>query len=96
MIARRSTIRLWRRPPTIRRSTGTEWDAERDQVGRPEPSLRALPRSIAEMGKAPGRPPVGRRPREGITARVPSGDQRLRYEPGVPMVGTTGDIEAPP
>jgi hypothetical protein len=47
------------------------------------------------MWEEAGRPPLGSRPGEGdVIAHVPSGESILPYEPGAPMVGTTGDIEA--
>jgi nitronate monooxygenase len=46
------------------------------------------------MWEAAGRPPLGRRPGEGVIAHLASGEAIVRYEGAPPMVGTTGDIEA--
>jgi NAD(P)H-dependent flavin oxidoreductase YrpB (nitropropane dioxygenase family) len=38
---------------------------------------------------------LGSRPGEGdVVAHFADGEQIVRYEPGAPMAGTTGDIEA--
>jgi NAD(P)H-dependent flavin oxidoreductase YrpB (nitropropane dioxygenase family) len=74
--------------------TDAEWYADLYEVGWPDAPHRALRNSTAEMWEAAGRPPLGSRPGEGVIARFPSGEEILRYEPGAPMVGTTGDIEA--
>ena len=73
--------------------TDAEWYADLYEVGWPDAPHRALRNSTAEMWEAAGRPPLGSRPGEGVIARFPSGERILRYEPGAPMVGTTGDIE---
>jgi nitronate monooxygenase len=74
--------------------TDAEWYADLYDVGWPDAPHRALHNSTAEMWEAAGRPPLGSRPGEGVIARFPSGEEILRYEPGAPMAGTTGDIEA--
>jgi nitronate monooxygenase len=75
--------------------TDAEWYANLYEVGWPDAPHRALRNSTAEAWEAAGRPPPGTRPGEGdVIAHFPSGEEILRYEPGAPMVGTTGDIEA--
>jgi nitronate monooxygenase len=75
--------------------TDAEWYADLYEVGWPDASHRALRNSTSEAWEAAGRPPPGRRPGEGeVIAHFPDGEEILRYEPGAPMVGTTGDIEA--
>ncbi len=75
--------------------TDAQWYADLYEVGWPNAPHRALRNSTAEMWEAAGRPPPGSRPGEGdVIAHFPSGEAILRYEPGAPMVGTTGDIEA--
>jgi nitronate monooxygenase len=75
--------------------TDTEWYSDLYEVGWPDAPHRALRNSTAEAWEAAGRPPPGSRPGEGdVIAHFASGEAILRYEPGAPMVGTTGDIEA--
>jgi nitronate monooxygenase len=75
--------------------TDAEWYADLYDVGWPDAPHRALHNSTAEAWEEAGRPPSGSRPGEGeVIAHFPSGEQIVRYEPGAPMVGTTGDIEA--
>ena len=75
--------------------TDAEWYANLYEVGWPDAPHRALRNSTAEAWEAAGQPPPGARPGEGdVIAHFPSGEEILRYEPGAPMVGTTGDIEA--
>jgi nitronate monooxygenase len=75
--------------------TDSEWYADLYDVGWPDAPHRALHNSTAAVWEAAGRPPLGSRPGEGeVIARFPSGEAIVRYEPGAPMVGTTGDIEA--
>src|SRR6185437_293127 len=75
--------------------TDAEWYANLYEVGWPDAPHRALRNSTAEQWEAAGRPPPGSRPGEGdVIAHFPSGEQILRYEPGAPMIGTTGQIEA--
>jgi nitronate monooxygenase len=75
--------------------TDTEWYSDLYEVGWPDAPHRALRNSTAEAWEAAGRPPPGSRPGEGdVLAHFASGEAILRYEPGAPMVGTTGDIEA--
>jgi len=73
--------------------TDAQWYADLYNVGWPDAPHRALRNSTAEMWEAAGRPPLGSRPKEGVIAQFPSGEQILRYEPAAPMVGATGDIE---
>jgi nitronate monooxygenase len=75
--------------------TDTEWYADLYEVGWPDAPHRALRNSTAEAWEAAGRPAAGSRPGEGdVLAHFASGEAILRYEPGAPLVGTTGDIEA--
>jgi nitronate monooxygenase len=75
--------------------TGAQWYANLYEVGWPDAPHRALRNSTAEVWEAAGRPAPGRRPGEGdVIAHFPSGEAILRYEPGAPLVGTTGDVEA--
>jgi nitronate monooxygenase len=75
--------------------TDAQWYADLYEVGWPDSPHRALRNSTSEMWEAAGRPPPGSRPGEGeVIAHFPSGEEILRYEPGAPMVGTTGNIEA--
>jgi nitronate monooxygenase len=75
--------------------TDAEWYADLYDVGWPNAPHRALRNSTSEMWEAAGRPPLGSRPGEGeVIAHFPSGEAIVRYEPGAPMTGTTGDIEA--
>ena len=48
-------------------------------------------RDVGGRGPAPAGESTGR---GDVIAHFPSGEEILRYEPGAPMVGTTGDIEA--
>jgi NAD(P)H-dependent flavin oxidoreductase YrpB (nitropropane dioxygenase family) len=75
--------------------TYPEWYADLYSVGWPNAPHRALRNSTSKMWEEAGRPPLGSRPGEGeVIARFPSGEEIVRYEPGAPMEGTTGDIEA--
>jgi nitronate monooxygenase len=74
--------------------TDAEWYPDLYDVGWPDAPHRAIRNSTAEMWDAAGRPPLGRRPEEGVIAHFASGDPLLRYSPAPPMVGTTGEIEA--
>ena len=75
--------------------TDAQWYADLYDVGWPEAPHRALRNSTAKAWEAAGKPASGSRPGEGeIIAHFPSGESIVRYEPGAPMVGTTGDIEA--
>ena len=75
--------------------TDAEWYPDLYNVGWPDAPHRALRNSTSEAWEAAGRPPTGSRPGEGeVIAHFPSGEAIVRYEPGAPMVGTTGDIEA--
>jgi nitronate monooxygenase len=74
--------------------TDAQWYPDLYDVGWPDAPHRALRNSTADMWEAAGRPPLGSRPGEGeVLAHFPSGESIVRYEPGAPMVGTTGDIE---
>jgi nitronate monooxygenase len=75
--------------------TDAQWYPDLYDVGWPNAPHRALRNSTAEAWEAAGRPALGSRPGEGeVIAHFPSGEEILRYEPGAPLVGTTGDIEA--
>ena len=76
--------------------TDPHWYADLYNIGWPPGSPhRALHNSTAEMWEAAGRPPPGRRPREGeVIASFSSGEPIVRYSPAAPLVGTTGEIEA--
>ena len=73
----------------------TEWYADLYDGGWPEAPHRALRNSTADAWEAAGRPAPGGRPGEGepIAARA-SGEPILRYSSAVPLVGTTGDVDA--
>jgi NAD(P)H-dependent flavin oxidoreductase YrpB (nitropropane dioxygenase family) len=75
--------------------TDAQWYADLYDVGWPDAPHRVLRNSTSEAWEAAGRPPLGKRPGEGdVIAHFASGEAILRYEPGAPMVGTTGDVEA--
>lgn len=75
--------------------TDAQWYPNLYEVGWPDASHRALRNSTSRAWEAAGRPAPGSRPGEGeVIAHFPSGESILRYEPGAPMAGTTGDIEA--
>ena len=75
--------------------TDAQWYADLYDVGWPNAPHRALRNSTSAMWEAAGRPPLGSRPGEGdVLAHFASGEEIVRYEPGAPMVGTTGEIEA--
>ena len=75
--------------------TDAQWYPDLYDVGWPDAPHRALRNSTSEMWEAAGRPPLGSRPGEGdVLAHFASGEAIVRYEPGAPLAGTTGDIEA--
>jgi NAD(P)H-dependent flavin oxidoreductase YrpB (nitropropane dioxygenase family) len=75
--------------------TDAQWYADLYALGWPNAPHRALRNSTAELWEAAGRPPLGSRTGEGeVMAHFASGEAILRYEPGAPMLGTTGAIEA--
>jgi nitronate monooxygenase len=75
--------------------TDAQWYANLYEVGWPDAPHRAMRNSTAEVWEAAGRPAPGSRPGEGdVIAHFASGESILRYEPGAPLVGTTGDVEA--
>jgi NAD(P)H-dependent flavin oxidoreductase YrpB (nitropropane dioxygenase family) len=75
--------------------TDAQWYPDLYDVGWPNAPHRALRNSTAGAWEAAGRPALGSRPGEGeVIAHFPSGEEIVRYEPGAPLVGTTGDIEA--
>jgi nitronate monooxygenase len=75
--------------------TDAQWYPDLYDVGWPDAPHRALRNSTSAMWEAAGRPPLGSRPGEGdVLAHFASGEAIVRYEPGAPLVGTTGDIEA--
>jgi NAD(P)H-dependent flavin oxidoreductase YrpB (nitropropane dioxygenase family) len=72
-----------------------QWYANLYEVGWPDAPHRVLRNSTTEAWENAGEPPPGSRPGEGdIIAHFGSGEAILRYEPGAPMIGTTGEIEA--
>ena len=75
--------------------TDAQWYPDLYEVGWPDAPHRALRNSTAEAWEAAGRPPLERRPGVGeVIAHFASGEAILRYEPGAPLAGTTGAIEA--
>jgi nitronate monooxygenase len=75
--------------------TDAQWYPDLYAVGWPDAPHRTLKNSTAETWEAAGRPPLGSRAGEGdVIAHFASGEAIVRYEPGAPMLGTTGDIEA--
>ena len=63
------------------------------------PTLRTAPcaNSTATIWEAAGKPPPGSRLDEGhVLAHFASGEAIPRYSPALPMIGTTGQIEALP
>src|ERR1700734_972975 len=75
--------------------TDAQWYPNLYDVGWPDSPHRALRNSTAKAWEAAGRPPLGSRPGEGdVLAHFASGEEIVRSEPGAPMVGTTGEIEA--
>jgi nitronate monooxygenase len=74
--------------------TDAQWYANLYEVGWPDAPHRAIRNSTAEMWEAAGRPPLARRPGEGVIAHFPSGEPILRYSTAGPMAGTTGEVEA--
>jgi NAD(P)H-dependent flavin oxidoreductase YrpB (nitropropane dioxygenase family) len=75
--------------------TDAQWYPDLYAVGWPDAPHRVLSNSTAKTWEAAGRPPLGSRAGEGdVIARFGDGEEILRYEPGAPMAGTTGDIEA--
>ena len=74
--------------------TDAQWYADLYSVGWPDAPHRALRNSTSQMWEDAGRQPLGSRPGEGdVLAHFASGEAIVRYEPGAPMVGTTGEIE---
>jgi nitronate monooxygenase len=73
--------------------TDAQWYPNLYEVGWPDAPHRVIRNSTAEMWEAAGRPPLGRRPGEGVIAHFASGEEILRYETAAPLVGTTGDID---
>lgn len=85
----------YRRRVTDAVETDAQWYADLYDVGWPNAPHRALRNSTSAMWEAAGSPPLGSRPGEGdVLAHFASGEEIVRYEPGAPMVGTTGEIEA--
>jgi nitronate monooxygenase len=75
--------------------TDAHWYSDLYAVGWPGAPHRVLRNSTTETWEAAGEPALGSRSGEGeVVAQFASGEQIVRYEPGAPMVGTTGDIEA--
>jgi NAD(P)H-dependent flavin oxidoreductase YrpB (nitropropane dioxygenase family) len=96
LLAREAPIdEQYRRRLIEANETDAQWYPDLYDVGWPDAPHRALRNSTAEAWEAAGRPALGSRPGEGeVIAHFPSGEEILRYEPGAPLVGTTGDIEA--
>jgi nitronate monooxygenase len=75
--------------------TDPQWYPNLYDVGWPDSPHRALRNSTARAWEAAGSPADDQRPGAGdVIAHFASGEEIVRYEPGPPMVGTTGDIEA--
>ena len=75
--------------------TDAQWYPDLYEVGWPDAPHRALRNSTADAWEAAGRPPLESRPGVGeVIAHFGSGEAIVRYEPGAPLVGTTGAIEA--
>jgi nitronate monooxygenase len=75
--------------------TDAQWYPNLYEVGWPDAPHRVLRNSTAATWEAAGRPPLESRAGVGdVIAHFASGEAIVRYEPGAPMVGTTGDIEA--
>ena len=75
--------------------TDAQWYPDLYEVGWPDAPHRALRNSTANAWEAAGRPPLESRPGVGeVIAHFGSGEAIVRYEPGAPLVGTTGAIEA--
>jgi NAD(P)H-dependent flavin oxidoreductase YrpB (nitropropane dioxygenase family) len=75
--------------------TDAQWYPDLYAVGWPNAPHRTLKNSTAKAWEAAGRPPMGSRAGEGdVIAHFASAEAILRYEPGAPMLGTTGAIEA--
>jgi nitronate monooxygenase len=86
---------MYRRRVMEAAETDARWYPDLYEVGWPHAPHRVLRNSTSEAWEAAGRPQPGSRPGEGdVIAQFASGEQILRYEPGAPMLGTTGDIEA--
>jgi nitronate monooxygenase len=75
--------------------TDAQWYPDLYEVGWPDAPHRVLRNSTAAGWEAAGRPPLESRPGVGdVIAHFASGEAIVRYEPGAPMIGTIGDIEA--
>jgi len=74
--------------------TDAQWYPNLYEVGWPDAPHRVIRNSTAEAWEAAGRPPLGRRPGEGVIAHFATGEPIARYETAAPMVGTTGEVEA--
>ena len=74
--------------------TGTVYSSLFDG-GWPDAPHRTLRNSTVEAWEAAGRPPKGKRPREGeIVATGPDGRPVERYEDTIPLPGSSGSVEA--
>ena len=63
--------------------------------GWPNAPHRVLRNSTIIAWEASGRPPAPNRPGEGdVVGATPTGTPLLRYGFGIPVAGTTGDVEA--
>jgi nitronate monooxygenase len=87
----------YRRRLIAARETDAHWYANLYDVGWPNAPHRALHNSTAEAWEAAGRPPPGHRPGDGEEiARNTRGAPIVRYALALPLVATTGEIEALP
>ena len=85
----------YRRLLIAARETDAHWYPNLYEGGWPDAPHRALHNSTAEAWDAAGRPPPGRRPREGDEiARNSLGEPIMRYSSVLPLASTTGQIEA--
>src|SRR5579863_3876207 len=85
----------YRRQLIAAAETDAHWYADLYGVGWPDAPHRAIRNSTARAWEAAGRPAAGHRPGEGEEiARSAEGDPIVRYSSALPMVGSTGDIEA--
>lgn len=66
-----------------------------DIPGWPDAPHRAIRNSTARMWEEAGRPPIGKRPRQGeVTGKQANGNPILRYRGSTPRRDITGDVEA--
>jgi nitronate monooxygenase len=85
----------YRRRLIAAKETDAQWYPDLYSVGWPDSPHRAIHNSTAQMWEDAGRPPLPSRPGFGeVIAHFASGEDVVRYSPGPPLVGTTGEIEA--